>query len=469
MSRPLKLAAFLVILYAAHHLWVTQFARVVMPDPAAEAVAPAEEVPAPIPSAAPSPPPLIEPSATAPAPRVVAAGSGQGIAATLVEIQGLIARHDEHAEARLRSLSAQDLADAEVREQVAVLWNDLGTEHAKAKGPAAGLPAMKISLNLNPRDRVANMNLTQMYWELKDPALTRDYLDRMMALAPDHPIPHLVLADLLYDRDELAQALEHFELAKRYATDDPNLKAVIALVSAKVQRLEKAERGYLARTSSHFRVKFNGGEDYEIWNRVLDILEDAYRDIGQELGHFPNHPITVVLHTRETFHAATGGPAWADGLFDRLEGRIKVPTQGALTDVPWLTRVLRHEFVHAVLHDQMQSRPAAIPQWLNEGLAMHLAGDTLPELSQVTRGPVIALTNLEGSWGGLPPEAAMLAYVEGKSATRYLVDRYGMDRLRQVVATLAEGQPFPNAFERGMLISYTEFQRRWIDAINERS
>src|ERR671919_288361 len=107
----------------------------------------------------------------------------------------------------------------------------------------------------------------------------------MLALAPDHPIPHLVMADLLYDRDELTQALEHFEQAKRYATDDPNLKAVIAFVSAKVQRLEKAERGYLARQSSHFRVKFNGAEDYEIWNRVLDILEEAYRDIGQQLGH----------------------------------------------------------------------------------------------------------------------------------------------------------------------------------------
>src|SRR5207245_1560906 len=137
---------------------------------------------------------------------------------------------------------------------------------------------------------------------------------------------------------------------------------------ARVEQTQKAEQKFLARESSHFLVKFDGEADHAVWNRVLEILEEAYREIGQQLGHFPSKPILVVLHTRETFQGATGGPAWSDGLYDPVMGRIKVPTQGALTDKAWLTRVLRHEYVHALLHDRVGGR-GAIPPWLNEGLA----------------------------------------------------------------------------------------------------
>ena len=94
-----------------------------------------------------------------------------------------------------------------------------------------------------------------------------------------------------------------------------------------------------------------------------------------------------MLHTCDTFHAATGGPAWADGSFDPIEGRIKIPTQGALTRPKWLTAVLRQEYVHAVLHDRMSGRLEAVPTWLNEGLAMSLS-----------RGPIPGFADLGAAW-----------------------------------------------------------------------
>src|SRR2546428_686644 len=212
-----------------------------------------------------------------------------------------------------------------------------------------------------------------------------------------------------------------------------------------------------------------GDADQAVWNRVLEILEDAYREIGQQLGHFPAKPILVVLHTRETFQGAAGGPAWSDGLYDPVMGRIKVPTQGALTDKAWLTRVLRHEYVHALLHDRMGGR-GAIPQWLNEGLAMQLAGDPPPDIPELVRGQVtlVNLSYLEGSWMVLTPKQAIVAYLEGNSATKYFIDRFGMDKMREVLGQLATGQPFPDAFKDRLFITYEDFQHRWIDELNEK-
>jgi hypothetical protein len=178
----------------------------------------------------------------------------------------------------------------------------------------------------------------------------------------------------------------------------------------------------------------------------------------------------VVLHARETFQAATGSPAWADGLYDPVLGRIKVPTQGALTDQAWLTRVLRHEYVHALLHDRVGGRLGAVPTWLNEGLAMQLAGDPWPDLDKVIRGQVtlINLSSLEGPWVGLPANVATVAYLEGNSATLYLIDRYGMDKVREIVGQIANGQPIAAAMQDRLAITYEQFQQRWLDELNEK-
>jgi len=99
---------------------------------------------------------------------------------------------------------------------------------------------------------------------------------------------------------------------------------------------------------------------------------------------------------------------------------------------------------------------------------MQLAGDAPPDIPALIRGEVtlINLTQLEGSWGGLPAQYAMVAYLEGNSATRYLIDRYGMGTVRDLIDRLSKGDAFPTAFQDRMFITYDDFQRRWVDTLN---
>jgi hypothetical protein len=314
------------------------------------------------------------------------------------------------------------------------------------------------------------VNLIRTMWETKDPALTKDLLERAIRVAPTDPLPHLALANLLYDGDDLTGATLHLDQAMQHAASHPELREYLEFVTAKVRRAERAEQKYQSRQSSHFMVKFDGGEDYAIWTQVLDILEDAYRDIGRRFGYYPSEPIVVVLHTRDRFQDASGSPAWADGLYDGILGRIQIPTQGALTDQAWLARVLRHEFVHALLHRRVEGRIGAVPTWLNEGLAMQLAGDNWPGIETLVRGEIrlIPLSSLEGGWMGMPPPVALLAYLEGKSAAGYLIDRFGMDKVQGIIGLLANGQTIGPAVQDRLFITYEDFQRRWIEELNQR-
>lgn len=368
----------------------------------------------------------------------------------------------------LQSLPPHAMTDQAMRMQISTSWNNLGIRQAHAAGSiGAGIAAYKTAVAVNSQNATAYMNMVMAYWELKDPALTIAMLEGAMQVAPEEAMPHLILAQRFIDRDDLATAASHLEQAKARSAGSPQAQSFLNSQVAYIEHARKSEQKFQARESSHFTVKYDGAEDYTVWTRVLEILEEAYRDIGQRLGHFPNKPILVVLHTRESFHNATGGPAWSDGLYDPSLGRIKIPTQGALTDQAWLARVLRHEFVHALLDDRLQGH--RIPQWLNEGLAMQLAGDPPPDLPAVVRGEVklINLMHLEGSWSGMPSQYAMVAYLEGNSAVRYLIDRFGMGTVRDLLDRLSKGDAFPVAFQDRVFISYDDFQRRWVESLNQ--
>ena len=373
------------------------------------------------------------------------------------------------AETKLAELPASVSTGTKTRLYAAVLWNNLGIQLEKAGGTAASVYAFKKASSFDANSPTIQLNLAHAYWELRDPTMTQDFLEKLAALAPDEPFPHLALANLFHERDQLGEAARHLDQATARAGKDPAVQSYLQTVTAKVRGTEKSEARLTSRDSAHFTVKFDGDADQATWTAVLEILEEAYREIGQKFGYFPSKAIVVVLHAKSTFQSATGSPVWADGLFDPVLGRIQVPAQDALADRAWLTRVLRHEFVHALLHDQLDPTGSVVPTWLSEGLAMELSGDRWSDLDQIMKQEftLIPLPALEGAWGGLSSDAATLAYLEANSAVHYLIDRFGMPRVQELLAHLKARQALPAAMQSQLSLSYEQFQSRWVDQLQE--
>ena len=373
------------------------------------------------------------------------------------------------AETKLADLPAGIADDNATRPYVSILWNNLGIQQEKHGGTAVSIKAFKKAASLDAKNPVVLLNLAHAYWELRDPAMTQDFLEQLVALAPNEPFPHLALADLFQGQDQLDEAARHLDQATALAGKDPAVQSYLRTVTARVRGTEKSEAQLTSRDSAHFTAKFDGETDQATWVAVLEILEEAYREIGQKFGHFPSKTIVVVLHTKSKFQSATGSPVWADGLFDPVLGRIQVPAQEALVDRAWLTRVLRHEFVHALLHDQLGPAGSAIPTWLNEGLAMELSGDRWSDLDQIVKQEftLIPLSALEGGWGGLSSDVATVAYLEANSAVHYLIDRFGMSRVRELLAHLKARQTLSAAMQSQFSLSYEQFQSRWVDQLQE--
>jgi hypothetical protein len=90
----------------------------------------------------------------------------------------------------------------------------------------------------------------------------------------------------------------------------------------------------------------------------------------------------------------------------------------------------------------------------------------MPDLEEALHGHVtlIPLTYLEGSWGALPADAARLAYLEANSATRYLIERWGMAQVDGLLKAFKARSSAATAIQNTLFVSYEQFHHQWLES-----
>ena len=241
MRRVFIFLALGVLLYLGYQWWSAR-----QPDTAAD------PVPVPPVSAGPAPaslqppmqsprPPTIEPPPRIQAqvqmvnPGILMEGTPQAALLNGVR-QTLEQGNVTEVEARLVSLPPSTLDDPAARKFIADLWNNVGVTRAATGGMAAGLKAFRTAVSLDPSGARAHVNLIHALWELKDPGLNRDLLEKTAALAPEEPLPHLLLADILRAKNDLKGAVAQLDLAAQYSGHNPKLQSFVRAISAKIKR-----------------------------------------------------------------------------------------------------------------------------------------------------------------------------------------------------------------------------------------
>ncbi len=417
-------------------------------------------------------------------------------------------------ESSLQKLSPQTLKNDRARRYAAAIWNNLGIQQEKFGGIGVSVKAFKQAVRLDPNNGIALINLTQAYWGLRDPALTPEFLQVVIRHAPQDPFPHLALADVFIERGNTSAASEQLMTVEARVKNDPNLRPYFQQLAARMSQSppvrpqgagtemltamppaalartmpkepaipsapaqtkveqptvpatpqgQTPAKPFVPRSTEHFLVQFDGNENPDIWTQIQSILEYAHQDMSQKFGHIPASPIHVVLHTGQNFPAEAGSPAFADTLFDATSTTIHIPTVGAMEDLALLSRVVRHEFAHALIQEKIGAQQHTLPTWLAEGLAIQLAEDPWPDLDDIKDKslPVIPLLSLEHRWDQIPKTSLALAYLESALASQNLLDRYSMYGVRQVMNGLQAGLSFDAAMQQKLALPSKEFMRHW--------
>ena len=119
--------------------------------------------------------------------------------------------------------------------------------------------------------------------------------------------------------------------------------------------------------SGHFRLEFEGNPSREDVMEALSVLEVAYDSLGGLFHFYPEDKLTIVLYKSTEYQGIDPRPNWVGAVFD---GELRIPV--GMMQVRTVYRpVLFHELTHAFVRAMTR---AAVPLWMNEGIAQIIDG-----------------------------------------------------------------------------------------------
>ena len=182
-------------------------------------------------------------------------------------------------------------------------------------------------------------------------------------------------------------------------------------------------------------------------NRAEVVLEAAQQNLEKMLpvlGITPTDPLRIVSYNNYR-HMAAALPFRSQAVSEGLQ------TQGmAFGDErvilvhgfdPTVTGTVAHEFTHLLVHEAAGPAISQVPSWLNEGLAEYGNIDPTDDYDAALRygiftrrvKPLWYLNVFSGT-----PEDIIIAYGQGRSVVRYMIDTWGQERMSALFPVLQQ-------------------------------
>src|SRR5262249_13449607 len=117
--------------------------------------------------------------------------------------------------------------------------------------------------------------------------------------------------------------------------------------------------------------------------------------------------------------------------------------------------VLWHEFCHVITLQMTRNK---MPRWLSEGISVYEEGQANPSWGQrmnaqyramVLGDDLAPVSDLSGAFLAPPsPQHLQFAYYEASLVVEFLVQKFGLDRLKAILVDLGEGIEINQAIEK---------------------
>lgn len=263
------------------------------------------------------------------------------------------------------------------------------------------------------------------------------------------PEVRLLLAHLYDRRDELDPAIANL----RAVLEREPAHAEARRLLEKVEREQHAEAGFRREITPRFVVKYPERHDPAARRAIIAQLEAAAERVGLMLAYVPQQRTTVVLYEHPEFRSVTRAHAWTSGLFD---GKIRLLVGPVRPPARELARVVVHECAHAAIHELSRGRA---PRWLHEGLAQVLEGATPDPMLRVPGG--LTLAGIEALAGESDPLRARTGYDIALWIVSDLLDRGGIEAIRELLERLGAGETVAEAMPRVYGLRATELELQW--------
>lgn len=219
--------------------------------------------------------------------------------------------------------------------------------------------------------------------------------------------------------------------------------------------------------SEHFDVYFTtGGENIATF--VLDTAEESYRHLQQSFRYKLADRIKIILHNShndfEQTNVDLSEPEESVGGFTEFfKNRVVIPYDGEWEK---FRHVIHHELTHAVMLQMLYGTGVqsivtgvtqnAVPLWFIEGLAEYESRGWDIESDMFMRDATV-----NGYVPDIPYLYAFLAYKGGQSVWNYMVERYGQEKVGEILGKVKVNRNFERGMKQSIGIDMEELTKRW--------
>ena len=276
-----------------------------------------------------------------------------------------------------------------------------------------------------------------------------------------------------------ASALYRTNTAARYIAPGTIITYSFVITDADGNHLDSPEYEYIYHDDRYewdeisngiVTVSYHGPVSFRAQD-VLDATVKTLEFMGPLLGAGVDEPIRITMYNNWPEMREALPPASETSRRELItEGQAHSP-EGVLLvlgGAPRASGVASHEVTHILVHRAGEGSLGRVPSWLNEGLAEF--GNIQPGESYdralyyaIQRNDLLPITSMDGQPG--TPEDVIIFYGQARSIVRYMVDVYGADKMRELMATIKTGKNYRNAIPEVYGITPLELENEWRDAL----
>lgn len=263
------------------------------------------------------------------------------------------------------------------------------------------------------------------------------------------------LGNAYFNLDDNAAAAANWNTALALSPGSSSLAARITAAA----RDARARPDFATRSRSHFTVKYDGEKREDLSWKAVDILENAYREIGDTLDCRPDGSVTVIIYSREQFRTATAAHRLVAGLYD---GKVRASVDDLAGNEDKVESLLRHEYAHAVLFSKFGP---GLPRWLNEGIAeMVSASSPGAPTDRILDDPAPPWTT-DAHFASTNPPVLFMAYDRASSFAGYMFERYGRKTSMSFAGELTAGKTIAEVCRSLLNLTPEELFLNWKEAL----
>lgn len=267
-----------------------------------------------------------------------------------------------------------------------------------------------------------------------------------------------LLGDMYNKKAQLRKARFYWHMAMKLDPADKVLRDKVRRVAKEMRLSSKKSISELP----HFEIIYMGSLPMDR-TFTAGVLENAYADVGRDLGYFPGEKTRVFFYSKEDFKKTFNMPYFVKAFYD---GSIKIPAPEDRLDKEKLAEYIYHEYTHAIVSAKTNNN---CPDWLSEGLAtweeLKKANVSLEAVAKNIRTmPDVSFKFLNDSFRTSEiTRNKVLCYILSCTLVDFILNKWGIKGLRGVLNRLGNKQHIANAIDDQFLISEGDFEKKWHD------